>query len=207
MKILFETYSGKKVNKQFQSLKECKQFVQRNKAFIKEAQIMEGPLGAKNSALLHPIKAIHNLKKGLGKEFSYRERYGQEDSFNHEIADYIVKILHSITQNEEGNSYSVGYDKYGFFIAGEDCIGCQNLRTMYDDGMERNIGMNNEKYCHKSYMPKLTKYIDTHKALPSEKQLRNYLGNLIDTRFKQNLEKQKKIKPVRHMSKTDVEDF
>lgn len=207
MKILFETYSGKKVTKNFKSLNETKAFVQRNKAFIKEAQIMEGPLGAKNSALLHPIKAIHNLKKGLGKEFSYRERYGQEDSFNHEIADYIVKILHSITQNEEGNSYSVGYDKYGFFIAGEDYTGWQNLRTMYDDGIERNIGMNNEKYGHKIYMPKLTKYIDTHKSLPSEKQLRNYLENLIDTRYKQNLEKQKKIKPESHMSRTDVEDF
>lgn len=41
MKILFETYSGKKVTKNFESLKETKKFVQRNKAFIKEAQIVD----------------------------------------------------------------------------------------------------------------------------------------------------------------------
>ena len=35
MKILFETYSGKKVIKNFKSLNETKAFVQRNKAFIK----------------------------------------------------------------------------------------------------------------------------------------------------------------------------
>lgn len=41
MKILFETYSGKKVIKKFKSLNETKAFVQRNKAFIKEAKIIK----------------------------------------------------------------------------------------------------------------------------------------------------------------------
>lgn len=52
MKILFETYSGKKVIKNFKSLNETKAFVQRNKAFIKEAQIMEGPLGVKKQCII-----------------------------------------------------------------------------------------------------------------------------------------------------------
>lgn len=41
MKILFETYGGKKVTKTFKTLNETKKFVQRNKAFIKEAQIVD----------------------------------------------------------------------------------------------------------------------------------------------------------------------
>lgn len=46
MKILFEAVNGKKGTKEFKSLKECKCFVLKNKKVIKEAQIMEGPLGS-----------------------------------------------------------------------------------------------------------------------------------------------------------------
>lgn len=39
MKILFETYGGRKIQKRFAKLNEVKEYVLRNKAFIKEAQI------------------------------------------------------------------------------------------------------------------------------------------------------------------------
>ena len=41
MKILFESISGKKVEKSFKTLNEAKSFVLKNKKAIKEAQIME----------------------------------------------------------------------------------------------------------------------------------------------------------------------
>lgn len=56
-------------------------------------------------------------------------------------------------------------------------------------------------------MPKLTKYLEKHHSLPSEKQLRSYIEGLIDTRYKQNLDKDRKKNPKRHLSRTDVENF
>lgn len=64
MKILFETYSGKKVNKKFETAKDAKEYLLRNKSFIKEARIMEGPLG---SGGWTPKKAIGQFVKGRKK--------------------------------------------------------------------------------------------------------------------------------------------
>lgn len=56
-------------------------------------------------------------------------------------------------------------------------------------------------------MPKLTKYIETHGSLPSINQVREYMRKLIEKRYEQNLEKQKKKNPNSLTAKTDVQDF
>ena len=70
MKILFESKSGKKVEKTFNTLTEAKTFVLKNKKAIKEAQIMEGPLG---SGGWSPKKAYNNFKKGREKLFRHHQ--------------------------------------------------------------------------------------------------------------------------------------
>ena len=74
-------------------------------------------------------------------------------------------------------------------------------------GASRVVDFDSEKYQNKIYMPKLTKYLEKHHSLPSEKQLRSYIEGLIDTRYKQNLDKDRKKNPKRHLSRTDVENF
>ena len=65
MKILFESVNGKKGTKEFKTLSEAKSFVIKNKNVIKEAQIMEGPLG---SGGWTPKKAFGQFKKGMNKK-------------------------------------------------------------------------------------------------------------------------------------------
>lgn len=205
MKILFETYGGRKIQKRFTKLKEAKEYVLRNKAFIKEAQIMEGPLG---SGGWTPKKAFGQFKKSIDKKANYRKINNVKDSFSKQIKDYILNILHDIAKSDDNfNSYSLGIDKHGYYIGGITLFSDYSTRDMDDNGLNRQVNFKSDKYDYKLYMPKLTKYIEKYHSLPSEKQLRTYIKNLIDTRYKQNFNKNKKINPERHMSKNDVEDF
>lgn len=94
MKILFEAVNGKKGTKEFKSLKECKCFVLKNKKVIKEAQIMEGPLGSKNSVLLHPGKALKNAGKSIKNYMNNRSLANNpKDASNRSRLDVLDSIL------------------------------------------------------------------------------------------------------------------
>lgn len=204
MKILFEAVNGKKGFKEFKSLKECKCFVLKNKKVIKEAQIMEGPLG---SGGWTPKKAYNQFKKGHEKVSNINQIEKIKDSYNKRIQTYLIHLVAEIAEEIGGVHYDfgIGYNKHGYYIFATNpaYIGMKDEESDYI----RNVNALSDKYNKKIYMPKLTKYIETHKSLPSEKQLKSYLTSLINNRYKQNLEKQKNINPERHISKTDVEDF
>ncbi len=211
MKILFESKSGKQVLKQFKTISEAKSFVIKNKEVIKNAQIMEGPLG---SGSLNPIKGLKQLKKGMDKKANYKKIDGVKDSFNKDVRMYILDILNDIGNKDNNfNLYGCGLDKHGWYIVGGNVANGSmiadgpNIRRMDDDGMGRTVEFDSEKYKNKIYMPKLTKYLEKHHSLPSEKQLRTYIEGLVDTRYKQNFEKDRKKNPERHLSRTDVENF
>ena len=205
MKILFEAVNGKKGTKEFKTLSEVKSFVIKNKNVIKEAQIMEGPLG---SGGWTPKKAWNQFKKGMDKKANYKKIDSVKDSFGKEVNDYIHNILHDITKKDNNfNAYGLGIDKHGYYIGGINLGSDYITRNMDDDGLNRLVNFKSDKYDRKVYMPKLTKYIEKHHSLPSEKQLRAYIENLIDSRYKQNYEKDRKRNPERHMSRTDVENF
>lgn len=87
MKILFETYSGKKINKIFETVKDAKEYLLRNKAFIKEAQIMERPLG---SGGWTPKKAIGQFVKGRKK---LNDKIDIEDEFYDKLGDKNFETL------------------------------------------------------------------------------------------------------------------
>lgn len=206
MKILFESKSGKKVEKTFNTLTEAKTFVLKNKKAIKEAQIMEGPLG---SGGWTPKKAYNNFKKGREKYKSFDSEMNVKDSFNNRIIDYISSILKEIAKKEGGiNRYICGYNKYGLFID-SGWIEDTPIRDMNDpdEGITRAVSFDSEKYEGKVYLPKLTQYVKEHKSLPSEKQLRQYLEATINKRYSMNNAKMKAKKPTRLMSKSDVQDF
>lgn len=206
MKILFEAVNGKKGTKEFKSLSEAKSFVIKNKNVIKEARIMEGPLG---SGGWTPKKAFGQFKKGMDKKSEYRKNInGVKDSFDKQVEDYILNILYDIAKKDNNfNAYSLGVDKHGYYIGGIKFGSDYSTRKMDDNGLDRRVNFKSDKYDYKVYMPKLTKYIEKHHSLPSEKQLRAYIENLIDTRYKQNFDKDRKRNPERHMPRTDVENF
>lgn len=52
MKLIIETYGGRKIQKRFTKLKEAKEYVLRNKAFIKEAQIVNEELTSWDKQML-----------------------------------------------------------------------------------------------------------------------------------------------------------
>lgn len=206
MKLLFETVSGKKVLKEFENGTLAKNFIVKNKDKLSKAQIMEGSLG---SGGWTPKKAYHNFKKGHEKYKSFDSEMNVKDSFNNRIIDYISSILKEIAKKEGGiNRYICGYNKYGLFID-SGWIEDTPIRDMNDpdEGISRAVSFDSEKYEGKVYLPKLTQYVKEHKSLPSEKQLRKYLEDVISKRYENNLKKQKLKKPERYMSKTDVEDF
>jgi len=206
MKILFESKSGKKVEKTFNTLTEAKTFVLKNKKAIKEAQIMEGPLG---SGGWTPKKAYNNFKKGREKYKSFDAEMNVKDSFNNRIIDYISSILKEIAKKEgDSNRYVCGYNKHGLFID-SGWYDSPAIRDMNDpdEGSSRAVSFDSEKYEGKVYLTKLTQYVKEHKSLPSEKQLRQYLEATINKRYSINNAKMKAKKPTRLMSKTDVEDF
>lgn len=205
MKILFETVNGKEVLKEFENGTLAKNFIVKNKDKLSKAKIMEGPLG---SGGWTPKKAYHNFKKGHEKYKSFDSEMNVQDSFNNRIIDYISSILKEISKKEGGiNRYVCGYNKHGLFI--DTFFEGPALRDMNDpdEGSSRAVSFDSEKYKSKVYLPKLTQYVKEHKSLPSEKQLRKYLEDVISKRYENNLKKQKLKKPERFMSKTDVEDF
>lgn len=207
MKLLFETVSGKKVLKEFENGTLAKKFIMKNKDKLSKAQIMEGPLG---SGGWTPKKVLHNFKKGREKYNEIENLNSVKDSFNKNILNYISDILKDIAKKESmANEYYCGYNKHGLFILGGLFTDDVNVKDFEDSdsGKTRSISFNSEKYNQKVYLPKLTQYVKEHKSLPSEKQLRKYLEDVISKRYENNLKKQKLKKPERYMSKTDVEDF
>lgn len=174
-------------------------------------QVMEGPLG---SGSLNPIKGLKQFKKGLDKKANYKKIDSVKDSFDKDVRMYILDILNDIGNKEKNyNLYGCGLDKHGWYIVGANVANGSmmadgpNFRRMDDNGASRVVDFDSEKYKNKIYMPKLTKYLEKHHSLPSEKQLRNYIEGLIDTRYKQNFDKDRKKNPERHLSRTDVENF
>lgn len=174
-------------------------------------QVMEGPLG---SGSLNPIKGLKQFKKGLDKKANYKKIDGVKDSFNKDVRMYILDILNDIGNKDKNyNLYGCGLDKHGWYIVGANVANGSmmadgpNFRRMDDNGASRVVDFDSEKYKNKIYMPKLTKYLEKHHSLPSEKQLRNYIEGLIDTRYKQNFDRDRKKNPERHLSRTDVENF
>lgn len=207
MKILFETVNNKKVLKEFKNATLAKNFIVKNKDKLSKAQIMEGPLG---SGGWTPKKAYHNFKKGHEKFKEIENINSVKDSFNKNILHYVSDILKDIGKKESmANEYYCGYNKHGLFILGGLFTDDINSVPMKDDDDYdyRNVIFNSEKYNQKVYLPKLTQYIKEHKSLPSEKQLRKYLEDVISKRYENNLKKQKLKKPERYMSRTDVQDF
>lgn len=114
MKILFETYGGKKVNKNFETAKDAKEYLLRNKSFIKEAQIMEGPLG---SGGWTPKKAYNQFVKGRKKLNDKIDMDKVKDSYENNIFDYLINIA-SKAGEDVGmkNNFGAGRDKHGYYI-------------------------------------------------------------------------------------------
>ena len=161
MKILFESKSGKKVEKTFNTLTEAKTFVLKNKKAIKEAQIMEGPLG---SGGWTPKKAYNNFKKGREKYKSFDAEMNVKDSFNNRIIDYISSILKEIAKKEgDSNRYVCGYNKHGLFID-SGWYDAHAIRDMNDpdEGSSRAVSFDSEKYEGKVYLSKLTQYVNKY---------------------------------------------
>ena len=155
-------------------------------------------------------KLLHNFKKGHENYNKIENLNSVKDSFNKKILNYISDILKDIAKKESmANEYYCGYNKYGLFILGGLFTDDVNVKDFEDSdsGKVRSISFNSEKYNQKVYLPKLTQYVKKHKLLPSEKQLRKYLEDVISKRYENNLKKQKLKKPERYLSKTDVEDF
>lgn len=204
MKILFEAVNGKKGTKEFKSLKECKCFVLKNKKVIKEAQIVEGPLGSGGWA---PKKAIGQFVKGRKKLNDKIDTDKVKDSYENNIFDYLVKIA-SDAGKDVGikNNFGAGRDKHGYYI-GSLMAGFKKFKDEDNNGRTRYVNAESEKYGRKIYMPKLTKYIEIHGSLPSINQVREYMRKLIEKRYEQNLEKQRNKNPNSLTSKNDVEDF
>lgn len=219
MKILFEAVNGKKGFKEFKSLKECKCFVLKNKKVIKEAQIMEGPLGSKDSALLHPVKALKNAGKSIKNYMNNRSLANNpKDASNRSRLDVLDSILQDLIDNEKLytlKSMKAGYDSKGFYIDINsyraplaDVTFDTGTEYKKVDGQEVKINAISDKYNEKMYLPKLTNYIKKHNGqLPSKNQIYNYFKDVIEKRYKVNLKKQLQKKPISHLSKNDVEDF
>lgn len=204
MKILFESKSGKKVEKTFNTLTEAKTFVLKNKKAIKEAQIMEGPLG---SGGWTPKKAYHNFKKGHERFNNLQKMDKTKDSFGQNIFNYLTVIAGNVGKDMEmSNTFGVGRDEKGYYIFSDDYA----YREFKDDeyeNQERVVSPYSKKYKNKIYMPKLTKYIENHESLPSNNQIYNYMKALIEKRYENNLNALKKKQPTSLTSKNDVEDF
>ena len=192
MKILFESTSGKQTTKEFKTISEAKQFVIKNKSNIKYGQIMEGPLG---SGSLNPIKGLKRLKRGFDKKKEYNElnniKYSPKRTIVRRIQELLDEISHdeSTKYNANMNRYVCKVDEYGYYIDKEHPNIWSNARDIDDGDKKRSIKFTNKKYGDKLYMPKLTKYIEKHHSLPSDEQLRAYLANIIDNRYKQNFDK------------------
>ena len=203
MKILFESVNGKKGTKEFKTLSEAKSFVIKNKNVIKEAQIMEGPLG---SGGWTPKKAWNQFKKGHEKMANMRNTDKTKDSYDNNIFDYLVHIASDAGKDFGLNYFGAGRDKHGYYISS---ITPAFKKFEDEDNADRvrQVNSESEKYGRKIYMPKLTKYIETHDSLPSIKQVREYMRKLIEKRYEQNLNKQKKKNPNSLTAKNDVENF
>lgn len=210
MKILFESKAGKKVEKTFNTLTEAKTFVLKNKKVIKEAQIMEGPLG---SGGWTPKKAYNNFKKGYERFNNLQKMDKTKDSFGQNIFDYLTAIVGNVGKDMKmTNIFGVGRDEKGYYIFADDYIFSDGnaFRKFKDDeyeNQERVVSPYSEKYKNKIYMPKLTKYIENHESLPSHNQVYNYMKALIEKRYENNLNALKKKQPTSLTAKNDVENF
>lgn len=204
MKILFESKSGKKVEKTFNTLTEAKTFVLKNKKAIKEAKIMEGPLG---SGGWTPKKAYNNFKKGYERFNNLQKMDKTKDSFGQNIFNYLTAIVGNVGKDMEmTNTFGIGRDEKGYYIFADDYA----YREFKDDeyeNKERVVSPYSEKYKNKIYMPKLTKYIEKHESLPSNNQVYNYMKALIEKRYENNLNALKKKQPTSLTAKNDVENF
>lgn len=219
MKILFEAVNGKKGFKEFSSLSEVKKFVSKNRNVIKEARIMEGPLGSKDSALLHPVKALKNAGKSVKNYMNNRSLANNpKDASNRSRLDVLDSILQDLIDNEKLytlKSMKAGYDSKGFYIDINsyraplaDVTFDTGTEYKKVDGQEVKINAISDKYNEKMYLPKLTNYMKKHNGqLPSKNQIYNYFKDVIEKRYKVNLKKQLQKKPISHLSKNDVEDF
>lgn len=219
MKILFEAVNGKKGTKEFKSLHECKCFVLKNKKVIKEAQIMEGPLGSKDSTLLHPVKALKNAGKSVKNYMDNRSLANKpKDASNRSRLEILDNILQDLINNEKLytlKSMKAGYNSKGFYIDVNsyraplaDVVFDTGTSYKNVDGHDVKINAVSDKYDEKMYLPKLTNYIKKHNGqLPSKNQIYNYFKETIDKRYNINLKKQLKKKPISHLSKEDVKDF
>ena len=185
MKILFESINGKKGTKEFTSLNEVKSFVMKNKNVIKEAQIMEGPLG---SGEWTPKKAWNKFKKGLEKMSNMRKTDKMRDSFDNSIFYCLGYIASDIGKDIGLKGLGVGIDKHGYYISSIMPV-FKNFEDEDNTNVTKIVNSESEKYSREIYMPKLTKYIETHKSLPSCKQVREYMRKLIEKRYEQNIEK------------------
>lgn len=205
MKILFETYSGRKIQKRFTQLKEAKEYVLRNKAFIKEAKIMEGPLGSKDMALFHPFKAHNYERKSNEKQTIVSNLLNKKDKFGKSMKDYIIDVAKRECQQYNQWDCDVDYDEYYNCVV----LYIDTSNILYKD---KKISPKSSKYSNMILMPKLTKYIMKNKHLPSESQLGKYLYNLLTTRFENNYKKVTKndmneMSPKSFFADNDVEDF
>ena len=143
MKILFESKAGKKVEKTFNTLTEAKTFVLKNKKVIKEAQIMEGPLG---SGGWTPKKAYHNFKKGYERFNNLQKMDKTKDSFGQNIFNYLTAIVGNVGKDMEmTNTFGIGRDEKGYYIFADDYA----YREFKDDeyeNKERVVSPYSEKY-------------------------------------------------------------
>lgn len=216
MKILFESKSGKELTKEFKSLKEAKRFVLRNKKVIKEAQIMEGPLG---SGSLNPMKAIKKAGKSI-KNYMDNKNIANEpkDASNRSRLQILNSILRRVIRNEKMEDLhhaKINYNSKGFYIDINSVrpplhdirFGTGNTDKNVD-GYKINVNAISDKYGEEIPLSKLTLYIKKHDGkLPAERQLYVYFKDSIEKRYNVNVKNQLKKTPISHLSKTDVEDF
>lgn len=88
---------------------EAKTFVLKNKKAIKEAQIMEGPLG---SGGWTPKKAYNNFKKGYERFNNLQKMDKTKDSFGQNIFNYLTAIVGNVGKDMEmTNTFGIGRDK------------------------------------------------------------------------------------------------
>lgn len=203
MKILFESVYGKKVEKSFDTLVEAKEFVLKNKKAIKEAQVMEGPLG---SGGWSPKKAFHNFKKGHERLGNLRDIDKTKDSFGNNISDYIATVANRVGREIDMPYFGCGRDEHGYYIV---CL-VKGYKKFDDDeyaDKKRRVSLESNKYKTKIYMPKLTRYIEEHNSLPSLNQMKEYMKKLVEKRYENNLNIQKKKNPSSLTAKDDVDNF
>ena len=204
MKLLFETVNGKKVLKEFENGTLAKNFIIKNKDKLSKAQIMEGPLG---SGGWTAKKAYNNFKKGRKRLGNLQKMDKTKDSFGQNIFDYLTVIAGNVGKDMEmTNVFGVGRDEKGYYIF-SDGYAFRKFKDDEYESEERLVSPYSEKYKNKIYMPKLTKYIENHKSLPSNNQIYNYMKALIEKRYDNNLIALKKKQPTSLTSKNDVEDF